>query len=651
MNIRCGRARVSPFWAGTWLTFGLVSEARRSVWTTSRGTPGGDGHTIRGASAAPAGSLSPAAGRRRAYLEERGHTLDTTTTAAALAARGWPVFPVRLVTRGGKTEKRPLLRAWQTRATTSPGELDWSRADAVGVALPVGVVALDVDDVAAFAAAGLDLPVDGPGQRTPSGGYHRLFRTDGREVRQTVKELPGADTRVGGKGFLVAWEQWEFSPGDLPPAAEIMYAARAGRDDRQGERGGAEPLGTRAELLSLAGALRASGLEEEDIYGVLARMRNDGRIVDLDPAWPWTAQDLKKIAQEAGRWAPGHAPPPAPVVRLRRRDGTAVEPAPDDPWLGSVVLDDVDDAPQPPLLLGRVHPTGHTILYGTGGAGKGVVAAQWVADLTAAGTRVLVLDYEQNPAEWRRRVTTLGGDARLVRYAEPLGPDWTGKRGPLWRVVEQLAALRAAWEAGLVVVDSIAVATAGTDDPYAPDSPARYAAALQRLGAPVLSLAHVNRGDDARYPFGSVFWHNLARLTWSLEEQDDGSRVLTNRKVNSYVVTPPRRIAWDWVDQDLPSRLEEEDVKESTQVRVAAALLRLGRPAGVDAIHAAVLVDGGEAVTKSGIVKALQRHSHGQNALFRQPIPRGPWELSVRVSWKPKEPADKAVSKEDESVN
>lgn len=248
--------------------------------------------------------------------------------ALELGGLGWPVFPVRLEPKGGgKVGKRPLVR-WKDEAALDPDDirsLDWTQANAIGVALPGGVAAVDVDDASAFEAAGLELP-ETAGQRTQSGGYHRLYATDGREVRQTVKEVPGADTRVGGKGFLVAWERWSFRPSELAPAPEWLYAERAAGAAGREAIGEEEPLTTRAELIALAGSLRRSGLTREDVYAVLARMRNDGRIADARPEWPWSAQDLKAIAVEAGKWEAGR-PVAAPEVVLVQR-GRHAGPAP-----------------------------------------------------------------------------------------------------------------------------------------------------------------------------------------------------------------------------------------------------------------------------------------------------------------------------------
>ena len=112
----------------------------------------------------------------------------------------------------------------------------------------------------------------------------------------------------------------------------------------------------------------------------------------------------------------------------------------------------------------------------------------------------------------------------------PLSPAWRGARGPLWAQAADLRRLADAWRRLDLVVDSIVVACGGAD-PTDPGTPARYAAGLQQIGLPALSLAHVTKEGGLAYPFGSVFWHNLARATWSLELDGAGaSSVLAARK-------------------------------------------------------------------------------------------------------------------------
>ena len=128
----------------------------------------------------------------------------------------------------------------------------------------------------------------------------------------------------------------------------------------------------------------------------------------------------------------------------------------DDGWaeslqerLGARLLSELPTDPPPPLLVERLDPLGHTILYGTGGVGKGTVATAWSAGLVTAGHRVLILDYENHPEEWARRYRGIAGvdGADSILWVAPLTADWHGERGSLWRQAEDIRALATSWGA------------------------------------------------------------------------------------------------------------------------------------------------------------------------------------------------------------
>lgn len=244
------------------------------------------------------------------------------------------------------------------------------------------------------------------------------------------------------------------------------------------------------------------------------------------------------------------AEPPDPLADLTKKFGLRS------------LLDIPKDAPRP-LLLGRLDDEGHTIAFGGGGVGKGTVVAHWICGLVAAGHIVLILDYEAHPGEWARRIGALGGVDALggVYYLSPTGPEWKGRRGAIWKQQEELRLIADTMGATYVVIDSI-VPASGATDPLKPEAPSQYHAALAYIGRPALSLAHVTKTDDLRYPFGSVFWHNLCRVSWSLSDAsqgDPGSHVvlLANRKANNHLRQPKTLITVTWLD-GLPREVWEQ---------------------------------------------------------------------------------------------
>jgi hypothetical protein len=152
------------------------------------------------------------------------------TAALRLAARGWPVFPLR------PGSKLPAIRDWEHRATTDPERIAawWSRAPYnIGIACgPAGLVVLDLDaahghqpprgwsgevrhgrDVLRLLAreAGEPDPVDTYTVTTPSGGEHRYFLTPpGQpELRNTTGDTGRGlgwhiDTRAAGGSITAA---------------------------------------------------------------------------------------------------------------------------------------------------------------------------------------------------------------------------------------------------------------------------------------------------------------------------------------------------------------------------------------------------------------------------------------------------------------
>ena len=275
---------------------------------------------------------------------------------------------------------------------------------------------------------------------------------------------------------------------------------------------------------------------------------------------------MSHIAEESGRT---DAPPPllwseypaAPELDLR---ALRVE-------LGARTLTDISSDAPPPLILDRIDPDGHTILFGDGGVGKGTLASVWAVGCANAGLRILIVDYENHPTEWSRRILGLGGDeARAaVTHVAPLAPEWALRRGPIWDQAKTLRTLAKTVSADVVIVDSIVMACAGAD-PMDTATATAYAAALELIGRPVLSLAHTTKLGNLRYPFGSVFWHNLARTTWSLKR--DGERaILQHRKHNNYAGLGRFVVSVSW-HEDLPREVWEQPYSAVLADRIVEAL-------------------------------------------------------------------------------
>lgn len=279
--------------------------------------------------------------------------------------------------------------------------------------------------------------------------------------------------------------------------------------------------------------------------------------------------------------------------------------------LGLRELTDISREDPPPLHIGRLDPEGHTILYGTGGIGKGVLASSWIVDLVSAGERVLIVDYEHHPREWARRIIGLGGlDAATgVRYVAPLAAAWDGYRGPLWKQAGELAELVKVTQSTYVVVDSLVPACAGVD-PLKPEAAGLYAAGLEQLDVPALSLAHVTKAEDLRYPFGSAFWHHLARTTWSLSEYAPGRVLLEHRKHNNYAPMASTIVSTTWHE----GHLGEVSEQGFAGVLLARVLRVLTEPMTIGEILVALAdeqVEDGPQLKADSVRHALRRALKG----------------------------------------
>lgn len=273
--------------------------------------------------------------------------------------------------------------------------------------------------------------------------------------------------------------------------------------------------------------------------------------------------------------------------RERWKDGVTDPPTYGADELPMLSIADIVEEEMTDLLLDRLHPTDHTVLFGDGGTGKGVIAAWWAVELAKLGHTVLVIDYERHKDEWSRRVRTFAcakkgwHDVKVEPHTDPHGvtqrilvyqPD-----GVIWDSLADID--RAVRETGatFIVIDSVTFAVAGSGAAVeASDTATRYFAACQKLNLPVLSIAHTTKADaDPKHPFGSVFWHNGARVTVGVvnKGKDDEPRKVQVKKFNQGRRRGVTEIAWDWVNTHLPhGGLVEAD---ATDVQDAAVLALL----------------------------------------------------------------------------
>lgn len=263
-------------------------------------------------------------------------------------------------------------------------------------------------------------------------------------------------------------------------------------------------------------------------------MTSAANLIYFDPAG-----GTRRSQRQADKW----------LAERRRdfREGRGREEAESVKALRATRLSQLDRTPPPPLLLDRLDPTESTILFGPGGVGKGALTCSWIVQLVAAGKHVLVLDYEDHGGEWARRVYGLAGADALeaVSWLAPLAEGL----GPLWDHASQVRDLIDEDGIDYVVIDSILMACGGLDA-MKPEAAIKFFGALQLLGRPSLTIAHVTKLNDPRQPFGTSYFHNLARATWSLMPKGD-EVILVCRKANNYLKPQAQAVTTTWRDGTL----------------------------------------------------------------------------------------------------
>lgn len=166
-----------------------------------------------------------------------------------------------------------------------------------------------------------------------------------------------------------------------------------------------------------------------------------------------------------------------------------------------------------PLL--KQHPV---IWFGDGGAAKSLLALYAALDLAENGWNVLYCDWELSPEEHAHRMRQLLGPSAIL----PRSLFYRRCNRPFVDDILPIREIIAKRRISFLVCDSLSF---GAKAPIeSSESALGYQQALRECG-PIgsLHLAHTNRSavDSEKKPFGSTYWHNMARATWFLKRGDD----------------------------------------------------------------------------------------------------------------------------------
>jgi hypothetical protein len=356
----------------------------------------------------------------------------------------------------------------------------------------------------------------------------------------------------------------------------------------------------------------------------------------LDPSRPYPKRDTKELRERYGfDRIPGGTGwvalgDPAFLDLLPSPDQLPLAPdwlQPDASPLGIVTADCLPFGPPPRFIAnGWLHPEEGTGLYGKGGTGKGITASYLISLLVREGQTVLVVDYENHPREWGRRLESLGlGNLRTkIHYASPYGRDWTVRKGSIDQVADPLREECDRLGVTYVVVDSYTAASDTSSEALGgQEAASKFAKAMANIGRPYLLLAHVN-GAASRHPdkpFGSVFVHNLCfRYSWSVEEKeapikgdpDDPAKPaivsleFRNQKHNDQPRADDRFLSFSFYRNGDMNVTEEVAQKRQVIDMVVAVLLATPRLTNVQ-VRTAIKETFGQACTEDAVRKAIDR--------------------------------------------
>ena len=208
--------------------------------------------------------------------------------------------------------------------------------------------------------------------------------------------------------------------------------------------------------------------------------------------------------------------------------------------------------------------------------GTGSTACAWIVGLTADGHRVLVLDYENHPSEWSRRIRALGGIEATDRviHVAPTGPAWRGPRGAIWQQQGELR--KHATGATFVVVDSAAVACGGADS-LKPEAPGQYFPALRYLRS---ALADARPRDQGRRPalplrLGLLAQPRAGHLECREDRRGGHQVILSHRKGNNHEHQGKQLVTITWWE-GLPAEVREETFNVKLALLIKAVLRAKG---------------------------------------------------------------------------
>jgi hypothetical protein len=509
---------------------------------------------------------------------------------AAYAAAGWAILPLHSAPAGRCTCGNEDCASPAKHPRTSNGfkdastELDqlavwWKRwpGSNVGIAVPGTHVVVDIDGPAGMEAlADYELPLTAFAETGK--GYHLVYTTD-VPIRPKVAVLDHVDIRGEGSYIVAAPSvhsngkayKWITPLADAMPAPDWVTQMASSRRALVAAAGASVGEGARnAHLTSLAGSMRKRGMSSNALAAALLA-ENAER---CSP--PLADQEVRAIATSVSRYEPelvmGNLTTSARQPVIERLDDIEVADADPPMALDPLVLDE-----GPSVLFGDGETFKSLIAHAVAAtvAGRSDICESWRANVTGP---VLWADWEGNRRRTARRRLKIGNaDIFYVQCA-----------GPIWDLTDYLANFVRQEGVELLVVDSIIPAIAGNLSPYDPTPAARFYNSVNTICTRSLSIGHVTKdGKQDDKPFGSAYFHNLARLTMrSDRSSDDDSRTkLVNCKHSDGPRLPDVEYEFDWSDR---LTIRTRNLRLDTRTLTAIVVELVGETRSPDATREAI---------------------------------------------------------------
>ena len=193
----------------------------------------------------------------------------------------------------------------------------------------------------------------------------------------------------------------------------------------------------------------------------------------------------------------------------------------------------------------RLHPLltegESTILFAYGGSLKSYLSCMCAVRIAAGHDaepgNVLVLDWESNEVNWKRRLSMVSNGLGVTdppniwhRYCSQ----------PLTQEIETIQGMGIDHQIDFYIIDSAAYACGG--EPEKAEPTMNFFRAIRSLRKTTLVIAHQRDDDKSTRPFGSVYWANSPRSTIQIRKDEEHTAsldgvveveiALYNRKVN-----------------------------------------------------------------------------------------------------------------------